>query len=206
MINRTSSHHRLVSLFLALCCTAAASTAAAQNVIPNAEFNENILDWDSDFSTAVWDSADSRGCPGSGELKVPCVFSDALLNGNCLPYSAASARLAFDLKASADVPGSETFGFAVEMFSDTDCQMSILGFPLFAGFNSNNITATYQTFESTQAVQPLTQSILVNFVLGDNNCEEGMTFFLDTLYYGEAHRILAHDFENEDVCPFTQSE
>ena len=203
-MNRSSSHRPLLSVSLAL-GAAAASAVAAQNVIPNAEFNENIVPWVSDFSTAVWDSGDSRGCPGSGQLEVPCVFSDALVNDTCLPYSADTARLAFDLKASADVPGSETFGFSVEMFFDTGCQTSIFGFPIFAGFDSNNITATYQTFESTLGLNTSTQSIKVLFVLSENNCEEGMVFFLDTLYYGEAHRIVAHDFENEDICPFTQN-
>ena len=203
MVNRGISDLGRTSLFLTL-CLAGASTVAAQNVIPNPEFNNDIVAWSSGSSTASWDSVDSRGCLGSGELKVPCVFSDELQDDDCLPYSALTARIAYNLRASADVPGSEQFGLEVEAFSDTECQTSILGFPVLVG-QIGDVPTTNQTFEGTQVLPVGTQSIKVGFLLSDNNCAPDTLFYLDALYYGEAQRIFSHDFENGDACPFVKS-
>ena len=191
----------LASPLLAL-LVALSTPVLAQNVLPNAEFNTGIAPWISEFAAERWDGVDSRGCPGSGAFESDCSFVDTISNGECIVYSAPAAYVAYNLAASADVPGMEDHGFYVTMYSDTGC-VTPNGFPMFVGVQNAQIGATFSTFEFQQGLAAGTQSVRVSFTLGEMNCEPGMLLFLDSPYYGEMPRILTHDFENGDVCPFT---
>jgi len=178
----------------------------AQNVLPNPDFHIEIAPWSSD-DVESWSALDRDGCTGSGAMEIECTnVGTSFTHTGCLQFSGDTAHVALSVAANLDEPGTEEVVYLTSMYSDTDCQTLLGGFPI-GGQALPDINTTYQTFEFTQDVLDGTQSIQVQFLVGGFDClSPGKLLFFDSLYYGEMHRIFAHGFESEELCPFTATD
>lgn len=198
----------LAHLAMALSVTAT-SQSIAQNLLFNPEVNVNDDSWDNGIipGSISWSAVDSRGCPGSGSLVLPCNAVSGITSTECMPYSALPFWVAFDIKGTEELETTADVTIRIEAFNGFECQSNVAF--VDQTFENTQVTTTFQRFDSYfSSMPPLTQSVKLHLRVEWSHCAvvDGDSLYFDTLYLGTADRIHAHDFENGGFCPLSEAE
>ena len=203
------THRGLAAIAVALSAIGT-SLVSAQNALLNPEFNTTDASWDNHGEPGViaWNAADSRTCPGSGSVVTPCNAHTRIIS-DCVPYSPQAVSWGeFDLKSSVPNFNTANLRLYVEQYADAEC----LTDPVLNDFSEQTGALVGTTFEhyelSVDSISVFTQAVRVRVEVYDFSwCATmfGESLYFDSIYFGPANRILDHDFENEDSCPFSKT-
>lgn len=181
--------------------------AVAQNLLPNPELNVNDDSWENGLSpgSSSWSALDSRGCPGSGSLVVPCNFFSQVTSTECMPYSSLPFWAGFDVRGTEELETVADVTVRIEAFNGSECQSNVAF--VDEEFESAEVTTTFQRFEAFfPSMPPLTQSVKLHLRVEWTHCAvvSGELLYFDTVYLGTAEPVFAHDFENGSHCPLSR--
>jgi hypothetical protein len=177
---------------LALLAALAAAPVSAQNIAINFDFNTDLANWNTNDNTpaeisAVWNSLDANGAPGSGSAQVDNI-SAGPNNGvtllQCLPAT-AGLTYSFGGKIRVPAPGlgaSDEATIDAYWTSDTNClnnlSLSSTGF-------SPSLSDTWMDQPPTQVVAPAgTVAVKIRARITKFNAGGTLTALFDDVYLG----------------------
>lgn len=172
----------------------AATSARAQNLVQNGEFDRTIASWSSSTSEISWSSDDWNRQPGSGSLSLRHTGTTAngyASVGQCLP-SQPGKGYSFVLRARiAEATGGARGGIeaGVHFFSGTDCRGWLAGSDnrwVELSSSWNGVVYPFLIFPSVVSVAPAgTRSVLVNVNAVKFTAAGTLTFRIDDAYFAE---------------------